>query len=204
MKIEVICPERIEVFNSIPRHEIVRVVVNKFIDFEHNKKEKGKVFKYKVETLHKNNFLYIVRPGHKKNFDFKVEVEQEFGLNKGTHLDIAKIFTDMKTDEKIFSDTLISLSLIYHCIENDVDKILKKFPHLKNSYSGTTPEIILKVVKWLFIMEDIVYWDNKGREFLYNYLIYVIRTGNLVDIKNPTELVKYLKKSNIQWEPCKG
>ena len=35
-------------------------------------------------------------------------------------------------------------------------------------------DILLKVIKWLFIMEDIIYWHYEGRAFLNNFFAYVI------------------------------
>ena len=63
---------RISIRGKIKRHEIVRRVVNTFIDTEHDKKRKGAYFVYPVENVNSDNELCIARPGHKKNFDFKV------------------------------------------------------------------------------------------------------------------------------------
>ena len=71
------------------RHKIVKKVVNAFIKTEYRKKGKGVVFRYPVEYLPDGQLLYIVRPGHKKNFDFKVKVDTDYGLGTGSHDEIA-------------------------------------------------------------------------------------------------------------------
>ena len=74
---------------NISRDKIVKKVVNTFISTEYKRKEKGKIFQYPVENFSDGTKLYISRPGHKKNFDFKVEVEERFCLGKGAHIEIA-------------------------------------------------------------------------------------------------------------------
>ena len=76
---------RIKIKGDLPRNEIVRKVVNTFIKTEYQKKGKGVTFRYPVEKLPGNRHLFIARPGHKKNFDFKVEVTEEMGLKEGKH-----------------------------------------------------------------------------------------------------------------------
>ncbi|MFZ5800665.1 MAG: hypothetical protein ACOY3D_04725 [Candidatus Omnitrophota bacterium] len=60
-------------------------------------------------------------------------------------------------------------------------------------------------------MEDIVYWDNEGRAFLFNFLIYVAGESNnqrlkeaLVKIKGPERLRSFMKKAGINWVVCRG
>ncbi len=60
---------------------------------------------------------------------------------------------------------------VYNCC-NDIDQLLQDVPDLENSFrTGAKADVLLKVVKWMFIMEDIVYWNYKGRAKLYNYLM---------------------------------
>ena len=78
---------------DLPRHHIVKKVVNTFIKTEYQRKGKGIGFWYPVEKLPSGEMLCITRPGHKKNFDFKVLVESTFGLGAGLHDDIVEAFT---------------------------------------------------------------------------------------------------------------
>lgn len=200
--------KRIRIQGSLHRNEIVKKVVNIFIENEYHQKGKGVTFHYPVEKLTNNKYLYISRPGHKKNFDFKVEITAEMVLEEGKHDQIALSIRDLKSDNpKKFKSLLQAIETIFHCKENDVDKLLKKHVDLKQpSKTGVVPEIILKILKWMFIMEDIVYWDVEGRAFLYNYLQYVINETDkerleeaMEKVKTPDRLKSFMKKAGIIW-----
>ncbi|MEW6557294.1 MAG: hypothetical protein AB1349_08065 [Elusimicrobiota bacterium] len=202
----------IEIKGSLSRHKIVKKVVDTFITTEYHKKGKGVTFRYPVENL-PNGHFFIARPGHKKNFDFKVDVVTDFGLGEGSHLEIAQDLREKKNENRqSFKDLLNAITEIYNCAESDVDKVLKKYPALNKSFQkGAKIEIVLKVVKWLFIMEDIVYWDNEGRAFLFNFLRYVAEENDdnrlkeaIEKVKNPDRLKSFMKKAGIDWMPCEN
>lgn len=61
---------------------------------------------------------------------------------------------------------------MYNCSENDVDRVLERYPNLQTAFkTGAKIDVVLKVLKWMFIMEDIIYWNYEGRAKLYNFLI---------------------------------
>jgi hypothetical protein len=197
---------------SQKRHQIVQTVVNTFINFEHNKKGKGIAFRYKVEGLPNGGELFIARPGHKKNFDFKVDVIKSFGIGEGSHKEIANDLRGKRQENpKKFVCLLDVLTEIYKCSENNIDKLLKlkKYIGLNKSFkNGAKTEFLLKIIKWLFIMEDIVYWDNEGRAFLFNFLRYAAMETDenrlkeaLEKVKNPDRLKSFIRKSGIEWIP---
>lgn len=167
--------EAIEIEGSLSRPEIVRKVVNIFIDTENLQRGRGVKFRYPVENLSINQQLFIFRPGglNKWNFDFKVEIPGESGLGKGSHDEILLDFQNKKRENpQKFNLLLEVLTAIYDCLENDVDRLLENYPSLQTSFqTGAKVEILLKVVKWMFIMEDIVYWNYQGRSMLYNALM---------------------------------
>ena len=206
----VITGKMIEVKGSLTRHKIVKKIVNAFIQTEYHKKGKGVVFRYPVENLPDGQALYIARPGHKKNFDFKVDVIRDYGLGNGSHEEIALDLREKKfKSPRKFKKLWQAIAEIYHCKENDVDVIIKKHSYLKKPFkSGCASEPLLKVIKWLFIMEDIVYWDNEGRSFLFNFFKYVANESNksrlkeaLEKVKDPSRLKSFMKKCKIEWVP---
>jgi len=211
MEKEITC-NPIKIQGSLPRNEIVKRVVNTFIEVEYHQKRKGITFRYPVENLPDNKYLYIVRPGLKKNFDFKVEVTEEMALEEGKHNQIAlDLRKKGQENQEKFKNFLQAIEEIYHCSENDVDRLLKKYTSLKQAFqTGAEPETILKILKWLFIMEDIVYWDVEGRAFLYNYLLYVTNEQDedrleeaMKKVKTPDRLKSFMKKAGIVWIPYK-
>jgi len=208
----IVTGKTIEIKGNLSRHKIVQKVVNTFIKTEYRRKGRGVIFQYPVENL-PDGQLFIVRPGHKKNFDFKVEVITNLGLGEGSHIEIA---TDLRKKKQKnpqkFGDVLNAITQIYDCSENDIDKILSNYSDLDKSFKiGAKVEVLLKVVKWLFIMEDIVYWDNEGRAFLFNFLRYVSEETDenrlkeaLEKVKNPDRLKSFMKKCGIEWIPSRG
>ncbi len=94
------------------------------------------------------------------------------GLGKGTHAEIEAEFKNKKRENnKAFAELLEVIEEMCNGSETNVDKILEKRPRLQKSFeTGAKVEVLLKVLKWMFIMEDIVYWNYDGRMKLYNYL----------------------------------
>lgn len=174
-RITIIDGQAIEIKGSLARHEVVRKVINIFIDTESPQRGRGIKFRYPVENLSINKQLSIFRPAglNKWNFDFKVEVLEEFGLGKGKHKDIILDFQNKKreTPQK-FNMLLEAITALHNCSESDVDRLLENYPDLQTSFrAGAKVDILLKVIKWMFIMEDIVYWNYQGRSMLYNALM---------------------------------
>jgi hypothetical protein len=189
--------------------EIVKIVVTTFIDFEKYEKGKGIEFKYQVETLSNGEKLYIHRPGRKWNFDFKVEIPVNCGLGEGKHNQIALLLRRLKEEnEEEFNKLWGIITSLYTCSNNDVDCMLSQNPiSYKDAF---LIEILLKIIKWLFIMEDIVYWHYEGRAFLYNFFSYVINETDENRLRDtlskmekhkikPDSIKNLLKKCGIKW-----
>lgn len=170
---EVICAP-IELKGKLTRHEIVQKVVDTFITTEFKERGKGIRFLYPVEKFSDGDLLYLRRPGglQKWNFDFKVDVKEEMGLSKGRHDDITTDIRNKKEENpQRFEELRLAVSEVYECSECDVDRVLNEHADLQSSFkTGANVEVLLKVLKWMFIMEDIVYWNYEGRKKLYNYL----------------------------------
>ena len=77
--------------------------------------------------------------------------------------------------------------------------------------NNIAPDVLLKVIKWLFIMEDIIYWHYEGRAFLYNFFKYVISETNREILEDtldkirqrkikPDKIKKLLENIGIGWE----
>ena len=171
----------IEIKGSMTRHEIVQKVVNTFINTEHEQRGRGVKFWYPVEQLPnslekllEDTWLFIFRPGglQKWNFDFKVNVTPELGLGKGTHNEVAADLKNKKQENpKEFEKLIEAVEKIYSGAENDVDQVPMKHLDLQTSFrTGAKVDVLLKILKWMFIMEDIVYWNYDGRAKLYNFL----------------------------------
>lgn len=163
----------IEIRGPLKRHEIVQWVVNVFIQTEFANRGRGVRFNYPVERFSDGSNLFIFRPAglRKWNFDFKVNVTPEMGLGKGSHAEIEREFRYKKLQNvQDFPELMEAVQEICEGLETDVDAVLARHPNLEKSFTGVNVEVLLKVLKWMFIMEDIVYWNYDGRMKLYNYL----------------------------------
>lgn len=209
--ITTITGKMIEIKDSLPRHEIVKKVVNTFIETEYHNKGKGVIFRYPVENL-PDGQLFIVRPGYKKNFDFKVDIPLEITLGKERQKEIAfDLRKKNLTNPRKFKAFLQAIAEIYHCRENDVNVVLRKYRALRTPFkTGLKVESLLKIIKWLFIMEDIIYWDSQGRAFLYNFLRYAASETDVDRFdealtkkveKDPNRLKRFMKKAGVEWVP---
>ena len=152
------------------REELRKRAVDKFLA------EKGGYWKdgikhvtrhtYFVEKLSDGRRVYLLRPAHlNKGFDFTVWVEKMDGIKdkKPSHKDI---FNDLlgkkKENPQEFQALMVAIDKVWQCEEPDnvIAGLNKEFE------SGFSVELLLKILKWLFIEQDITYWNYDGRGML--------------------------------------
>ena len=125
---------------------------------------------YFVEELQDGNRVFLKRPAVlNKGFDFTVHIEnQNFGKNRSTTMpshkvilhDLAKKKKENPKQYKIVDGLIDDY---FECRELDMD-VVKKLKFKK----GYPIETILKAIKWLFIEQDVTYWNWTGRNMLYD------------------------------------
>lgn len=126
---------------------------------------------YYVETLDDNRKIYLRRPAFLHNgFDFVVCVEginfNPFGRKRDypTHDDI---LNDLKgkylEDSDKYKSLYVALRATYDCAYIDLSRI-----NTLHFESGLPCDLIVKTLKWLFIEQDIRYWNYSGRDMLWN------------------------------------
>ena len=129
---------------------------------------------YFVEVLSDSNRIYLKRPAWLHNgFDFLVCVENtNFNKtgkfrNNPSHADIITDLTNKKDENPILYNELFTImENTYNCKSVDLPKASKiKFA------SGYSCDLIIGSLKWLFIEQDIRYWNYSGREMLWNGII---------------------------------
>jgi len=155
--------------NQGTRQEIREKVVHEFL-----KEEPGagtgdlaSKYKYYVETLRSGNRIFLSRPAYlNKGFDFVIRVEGiNFNAGKGrarenpTHGDLLEDLEKKKEANSEFYKLLYELiQQVYFC--NEVRK--KEYKQMIFEV-GFPIDFILLVIKWLFIEQDITYWNFSGR-----------------------------------------
>lgn len=156
-----------------------RQLITVFLDEECGSRDHTTYYKYYVDVLNDGNRIYLQRPTQlNKGVDFEVRVENvnfRYGRygniistgNRPSHLDI---ITDLrnKRQENIAQYQLILrlVERVYNC-EHIEDTELVQYVF----NTGFSVELIIKVLKWLFIEQDITYWNKSGREMLYRGIL---------------------------------
>lgn len=127
-------------------------------------------YTYYVETLTDQRRIYLRRPAFLHNgFDFVVCVE---GINFNptgrrrdypTHDDILNDLREKyNEDPKKYESLYVALNAIYSCSYVDIDYL-----NSISFKSGFPCDLIIKTLKWLFIEQDIRYWNYYGRDMLW-------------------------------------
>jgi hypothetical protein len=124
------------------------------------------MYKYFVEKLKDGRRIFILRPTYlNKGIDFQVWVEKmtDHKDERPSHKDIFKDLEIKKKENSEDFPLLISaIDKVWNCEEPDV--VLKETK--LNFRQGFSPELLLKILKWLFIEQDITYWNYDGRGML--------------------------------------
>lgn len=123
-------------------------------------------YKYFVEKLKDGKKIYLLRPTFlNKGIDFQVWVEK-FEKDKDKRPSHKDVFADVKIKKQERSadlENLVSaIERVWNCEEPDVVLKDMKFSYKK----GLSMELLLKILKWLFIEQDITYWNYDGRTML--------------------------------------
>lgn len=163
---------------NLTRHELRRIVVDKF--FEEDPGTGGGAlaskYRYNVETLQDGRLVFLTRPAHlKKGFDFIIHVERtRFFSKKGRRRDYPthnNIFDDLREKKKenpeLYERFHEAMSKVYD--STDPDDVLSDHSDFVFE-KGYNVEMILKVLKWFFIEQDIRDWNYSGRKMFKNAL----------------------------------
>ena len=158
--------------NVYDDRNIVRMAVVDELSKEKAGKGKGELasrYTYYVETLKDGSRIYLRRPASLHNgFDFVVCIENfNFNIN-GRKRNYPK-HTDLIEDLRLKKS---KEPKSYNTLYKHIEKIYMCKPLKENDYNiafkyGYSAELILKALKWLFIEQDIRYWNYSGRDMLW-------------------------------------
>ncbi len=131
-------------------------------------KEKTSKYRYNVESLACGNKVYLTRPAPlNKGFDFIIHVENYTFMNgrdNPKHDDMLNDLKGKKQENSVNYEKLFGLiNSVFLC--NDPADIYTQYLNLSFDY-GLSVELILKVIKWLFIEQDVRCWNWSGRNML--------------------------------------
>ena len=152
------------------REELMKKAVEKFISEKPGYWKDGKKhvtrFKYFVEKSNDGRRIYLRRPTFlNKGIDFQVWVEK-FDGEKDKRPSHKDVFADLeiKKEENLedIPKLLKAIDRVWNCEESD--EVLKDLE--VNFKEGFPIDLLLKILKWLFIEQDITYWNYDGRGML--------------------------------------
>jgi hypothetical protein len=131
-------------------------------------------YKYIVERFSDGRKLYLIRPAqYKMGFDFQIWIENRNKSDANKMPSYNDIIQDLKSKEDENHHNLIILlkAIEKILICEDDDRILNWLKSKEVNFSiGEETEILLKIIKWMFIEQDIRYWNFSGRMKLKNFI----------------------------------
>jgi hypothetical protein len=154
------------------RRELRDIVINKFMEEEPGlgSGDDTSKYRYNVEILSDGRRIYLTRPAYlKKGFDFRINVEGTIFQTKQEYPKHDDIFDDLrlknKEDPTLSKKLHLVINKVYNC--TDPVEVLRECENLKFT-TGHSVELILKVIKWFLIEQDIRDWNYSGRRMFKN------------------------------------
>ena len=166
--------ERFEIEWSVTirsRQKLRETVVRKFLSekpgYWKNGTKYSTSYKYYVEMTRDNRRIFLLRPTFlNKGIDFQVWVER-FGRGLDKRPSHKDIFQDLKlkqSENPVATNSLLrAIDSVWLCEEPDVALLATGITSFR---SGMPNDLLLKILKWLFIEQDITYWNYDGRAML--------------------------------------
>lgn len=132
-------------------------------------------YRYTVDTF--NNYSIVLnRPaGLNKGFDFTVNIQgmsfkKQRTYSNPSHQDIIDVLQSVKSANPTqYQNVSLEIRNIYNCASPNFQNI-SGITFLDHTNTPRPIEIILLAIKWLFIEQDITYWNWSGRNMLFSSL----------------------------------
>lgn len=157
------------------REEFREKLITLFLKEKSGTAEEVSEYYYYVDSDNSGHRIYLKRPtALNKGVDFEVRVENvnfRYGKNgniistgnRPSHVDIYNDLNSKKNEDPTqFAKLKDIFDRIYKCQEITV-KEFSQFTFTK----GISVELLMKCLKWLYIEQDITYWNRSGRVMLY-------------------------------------
>lgn len=161
-KLHISCADRASI-----REQVVRTFLRE--EPGTGKGDDCSVYRYEVEQLADGRSIFLKRPAVlNKGFDFEVYVSDTyFGSGRRTRRPSHRvIFEDLRLKQQEnpieFEKVKALIRRIHRCEEVRDDEIFGL-----NFKSGFPIEMVLKIIKWLFIEQDVTYWNWSGRDAFF-------------------------------------
>ncbi|ELZ74748.1 DNA adenine methylase [Haloferax larsenii JCM 13917] len=124
-------------------------------------------FRYNIDTLSDGTQIFLIRPAWlNKGYDFKVCVEEWDGSANPapSHPEIySDLYWKREHDDSDSFEAICNAVLDIYEGES-ADKVLERYSDKFDFTVGRRPDALLKPLPWLFIEQDIRYWNYSGRD----------------------------------------
>lgn len=153
-----------------------KFVVLKFME-ENPGKGTGKLvsrYKYIIEKFQDGRRLYLIRPAQfKMGFDFQIWMENWNKEDSDKMPSYKDIIYDLRLkkqeNQNYFNQLLKAIDKVFIC--EDDNRILNWLKANGINFSvGESLKVLLKIIKWMFIEQDIRYWNFSGRFKLKDFI----------------------------------
>lgn len=164
----------IDISNTGTRNEVRTKVLEVFLEEEagQGSGENASKYDYFVKSLQNGGNVVLRRPANLKNgFDFLIKVDNiDFSNGNGRRRDYPKhdeIIDDLilkqQSNQELYTQLYNLIERTYNCEEVTDDEIA-----LVNFQIGFDTDMLIHVIKWFFIEQDIRYWNYSGRNMLFS------------------------------------
>ena len=136
------------------------------------KKDLASRYIYYVETLQNGSRSYLQRPANLHNgFDFLIRIEKynfaASGKRKRNYPKHEDIINDLKIKKSENSEMYRKLYAILKQVHSCHEISEESYTSIQ-FHQGFPVDMIIKTIKWLFIEQDIRYWNYSGRDMLWS------------------------------------
>ncbi len=129
-------------------------------------------YKYFVETCHDGRRIFLKRPTQlNKGIDFQVYLERfrrrhgKLKDGRPSHDDIIKdLRKKISRKPRLKQELFRAVSEVFKC--SRPSSVLKRHPRLAILSVGLPLDATLRILRWLFIEQDLTYWLGRGRNEL--------------------------------------
>ena len=154
------------------RVELRKIVVSQFLEEKPGLGggDNASHYRYNVETLSDGRRIYLTRPAYlKKGFDFRINVEGTVFQTRHEYPKHDDIFDDLRLKKQenpaMCKRLHQAMERVHNC--EDPEDILPECANIKFN-AGHPVDLILKVIKWFLIEQDIRDWNYSGRQMFKN------------------------------------
>jgi hypothetical protein len=137
------------------------------------KEKRFRRYRYNVETCDDGSTIYLTRPTRTSGVDFQVRVEgfqsRKSNSDRPSHADLVHdLRRKLEAKPRLKEDLFAAVSDIYDCV--DPSEAIRRHRDVRRLTKGLPIDKVLRIIRWLFIEQDVTYWLGTGRNMFMLHL----------------------------------